>query len=101
MELKKICVNCENYCMSTASIMGEVEGTCRAIAGDRPGQLGKKVRFDTDASQCPSFEQLGYVHTDYSQIQDQHTRTLGGYDEVKTDRLVYERHEREAHEHGM
>ena len=97
MELNKICVNCENYMMSPAAFTGEVEGTCRAISG-RPGQLGKKVRFDTDANHCPSFEYLAYVHTDTAQIQDIHTRTLGGYEKVNTDRLVYEKHERESKE---
>ena len=93
MELKKICVNCESYCVEHFG--SELEGTCRVLPGDRPGQRGKKVRFDTDASQCPKFEQLAYVHTDTSQIQDQHTRTLGGYEEVKSDRLIYEKHERD------
>lgn len=96
MELKKICVNCENYAMSSGGIVSELEGYCQAFAGDRPGQPGKKVRFDSDASQCYKFDQLAYVHTDTAQIQDQHTRTLGGYEEVKTDRLVYEKHERET-----
>ena len=90
-ELKKICVNCEYYCAR----FSEVEGVCQVTAGDKPGAHGKKVRFDTDASQCPKFEGLAYVHTDTAQIQDLHTRTLGGYEEVKTDRLIYERHEKD------
>ena len=72
---------------------GEVKGTCRAISG-RPGQLGKRVRFDSGASHCSSFEHLAYVHTDTAQIQDLHIRTLGGYEKVNTERLVYEKHER-------
>ena len=89
-ELNKICVNCEHYCT-----MLEIEGVCRATAGDKPGQVGKKVRFDTDATQCSNYEQVAYVHTDTSQIQDLHTRTLGGYEEVKTDKLIYERHQKD------
>ena len=96
MELKRICDNCENYTMSI--IFGEQEGVCRALAGDRPGQPGKKVRFDNDAAQCSSFQPVAYVHTDTSQILDHHTRTLGGSEEVKSDRLVYEKHEREGKE---
>ena len=93
MELKRVCVNCENYALAPTS---ELEGFCRAFAGDKPGQPGKKVRFDMDASECSKFEQIAYVHTDTAQIQDQHTRTLGGYQEVKTDKLVYEKHEKET-----
>lgn len=91
-ELKSICVNCEHYCQQ----FSEVEGVCRVIPGEKPGQRGKKIRFDTDASQCSKFEKLAYVHTDYAQIQDFHTRTLGGQEDVKTDRLVYEKHERDS-----
>ena len=90
-EMRKICVNCEQY----VPYGSEVEGRCRATAGDKPGQLGTKVRFDTDASQCSNFEQLAYVHTDFSQIITLRSRMLGGHEDVKTDRLVYEKHDRE------
>lgn len=93
-ELKKICVNCDNYCISYS----EVEGICRVLPGDRPKQKHKTVTFDMDASQCTKFVQCEFVRTDTSQVLDQYTRTLGGFDEVKSDRLVYEKHEREERE---
>ena len=89
-ELKKICVNCDNY---FAAI--EVEGVCRALPGDKPRQKHKMVTWDMDASQCPKFTQCEHITTDTSQVLDQYTRTLGGYQEVQSDRLVYEKHARD------
>lgn len=99
-ELKKICVNCDNYC---GSYMGfsEVEGICRALPGDRPKQKNKTVKFDMDASQCAKFVPCAFVRTDTSQVLDQYTRTLGGAEEVKTDRLVYEKHDRDIKKEGQ
>ena len=92
--LKNICVNCEYY-----SPMGsEIEGACRVIQGDKPGQRGKKLRFDTNASQCSKWEPLAFVYTDTAHSLNIRTRTLGEYEEVKSDRLVYERHQREQEE---
>ena len=92
-ELKKICVNCDNYC---GSYMGasEVEGVCRVLPGDKPRQKNKRVTFDTDASQCPQFMPCEHITTDTSQVLDQYTRTLGGYEAVPSDRLIYEKHAR-------
>ena len=93
-EVKKICVNCENYCIGYS----EVEGICRVLPGDRPKQKNKTVNFDRDASQCDKWEPCKFVRTDTSQVLDQYTRTLGGSQEVKSDRLVYEKHSREDKE---
>ena len=90
-EVKKICVNCEHYC----SLYSEVEGICRVLPGDKPKQKNKSVKFDTDASECAKFEICAFVRTDTSQVLDQYTRTLGGREEVKSDRLVYEKHARD------
>ena len=96
-ELKKICVNCDNYCPIGGGAI-EVEGICRVLPGDRPKQKHKMVKFDTDAAQCSKFTPCAFVRTDTSQTLDQYTRTLGGSEEVKSDRLVYEKHEREDKE---
>ena len=90
-QVKRICLNCENYCMA----LSEVEGVCRVLPGDRPKQKNKMVKFDMDASQCDQFLPCVFVRTDTSQVLDQYTRTLGGFEEVKSDRLVYEKHDRE------
>lgn len=90
----KTCGNCENYCIN--QMWGELEGWCRVIGGEKPGQPGKKVRFDTDANNCEKFEKLAYVYTDSSQVHyDPHLRVYGGYEEVKSDRLIYEKHGKE------
>ncbi|MDY6833287.1 MAG: hypothetical protein SVY53_00605 [Chloroflexota bacterium] len=88
----KTCGNCENYCQY--GMWGELEGLCRVIPGDLPGQPGKRVRFDTDGSQCPKWEKLAFVYTDASQVHaDSHLRVYGGYtDDSKSDRLVWEKH---------
>ena len=93
-ELKKTRVNCSNYYPIGGGAI-EVEGICRVLPGDKPKQKNKRVTFNTDASQCSSFVPCEFVRTDTSQVLDQYTRTLSGYEEVKADRLVYEKHDRE------
>lgn len=93
-EEQKTCGNCENYHYHQA--FGELEGWCKVIPGEKKGQAGKKVRFNTDASNCTQFNKIGYVYTDSKQVHyDPHLRVYGGYQEVKSDRLVYEKHEKE------
>ena len=96
-EMNKVCGNCENYAIFGSERMG----VCRVIPGDKPGQRGKQVRYETDASQCGKFEQLAYVHTDHSQAFDlQHLRALRhpgeNFEESsKTDRLIFEKRTRD------
>lgn len=89
-ELKKICVNCENFLPAPS----EVQGLCRVLPGDKPKQRNKLASWDMDASQCAKYQPLEFVRTDTSQVLDLHTRTLGGFEDVKSDRLVYEKHAR-------
>ncbi len=50
------CEECEHFEFYAA--MGPVEGWCKAIPSDTPGQRGKVVRFNTDATNCPKFEAM-------------------------------------------
>ena len=96
-EINKVCGNCENYAIFGSERMG----VCRVIAGDKPGQRGKQVRYETDASQCEKFQELSHVYTDHSQAYDlQHLRALrhpeaSFDDKSKGDRLIFEKHARE------
>ena len=93
-EAQMTCGNCDNYCKN--QLVGELEGYCRVVPSERKGEPGKSVRFDTDANQCPKFEKLTRVYTDAAQMPfDPGLRIYGGHEDVKSDRLVFERHERE------
>lgn len=93
--LNKTCGHCENYMFYTA--ISESEGFCKATRGTKVGDLGKKVRFDTDASECSNFIELTHVYTDSSQSigTNPHLRVYKGYGDVRSDPLVFEKHEKE------
>jgi len=99
-DAKQTCGYCDNYV-----IMGtELRGICRAIPGEKPGQRGKKVTYDMDASQCPKFQPLGDIRSiDIAQGSGLDS-VLGGrastvfettIKDTKTDRLVWEKHAKE------
>jgi hypothetical protein len=102
-EKKRTCGECENY----AAMLSELVGICRVLPGEKPGQRGKKVMYDMDATECPHFVKLEYRIADVSQpLVDLHGSWRAspvfdkGQEKMKGDRLVYEKHERERKEEG-
>jgi hypothetical protein len=104
-EKKRTCGECANYAHMGFS---ELMGICRAIPGEKPGQRGKKVMHDMDASECPNFAKLEYRMADVSQpLTDLYGGSWRaspvfdkGQEKMKGDRLIYEKHERERKEEG-
>ncbi|MDY6835398.1 MAG: hypothetical protein SVY53_11420 [Chloroflexota bacterium] len=96
-QIDRACGNCENY----AIFGSERSGTCRVIPGDKPGQRGRQVLYETDANNCDKYQELTHVYTDHSQAYDiQHLRALrhpgARFEETsKADRLVFEKHSRD------
>jgi len=101
-ERKKTCGYCKNYVPMQFS---DMRGVCREIPGEKPGQLrGKKATYDMDASQCPKFDALESVvkfdisqgaggTTDFTQLRS--SDVFEATEEVKSDRLVWEKHSRD------
>ena len=79
-ELERNCGNCDNYFYYSS--VGPAEGYCRVIPGEKRGQAGKKVRFNTDASKCSKFTPLQEVITDGREVSfDPHLRIYGDFEE--------------------
>ena len=100
-ESKNTCGYCESYVFMGS----ELRGICRSIPGEKRGQRGKKVTYDMDASQCPHFSGLEEVRrVDVAQggvlgFDFTHARAADVFEtteETKPDRLVWEKHDREA-----
>ena len=103
---KSTCGYCKNY---VPMQMSDMMGVCRAMPGDKPGQRrGKRVKYDMDASQCPKFDSMESVvkfditqqttaTSDFTQVRAS-TVFETTEDEVKSDRLVWEKHARDKEE---
>jgi len=99
-DAKKSCGYCDNYAPMMSS---EFKGTCRVLPGEKPGQRGKMVKYDTDASECPQFKAIAIMRrVDVSQgsgwdsiLGARASTVFETTEESKTDRLVWERHAKE------
>jgi len=99
-EQKKSCGYCEGY----VPMVSELRGICRFLPGEKPGQRGKKVTYDMDATPCDKFQPLAEVaRIDIAQGA-MGARYTGGRastvfdvttDDTKADRLVWEKHSKE------
>lgn len=89
------------YCANFVQLLSELEGICRVIPGEKPGSRGKKVKFDTDGSQCSKFERIEEVrHYDVAQqggwgdsnfYQMRSLDVFKTAEEKQSDRLIYEK----------